>query len=59
MDVLDAALPRVRRVSILLLIRRMLMLPAQGQQLFTLTSAAEARCLSELKAYFDSMYFAN
>ena len=35
------------------------MLPAKGSQLFTLTTAAEAQCLSELKAYFDSMYFAN
>ncbi len=35
------------------------MLPAHGSQLFTLTSKAEAECLSELKAYFDSMYFAN
>ncbi len=35
------------------------MLESRGTQMFTLTSAAEARCFSELKAYFDSMYFAN
>ncbi len=31
----------------------------EGNTLFELTSAEEVVCYAELRAYFDSMYFAN